>query len=117
MKRWTWLFAMVVASVAANCGGGGSGSDDEKAPAPPGAGGGPAAPERKPAKSVSSLVITSPARGAFVPANAEGAVLVEGRGAKPGLTINGEAVEVAADGTFRRSVGVTPGLNVVHAAS
>ncbi len=119
MKRWTWLLAMLVAPVATSCGGGGEGGGGGPVEGASGTGGAapevPGAPEPKPTKSVSSLVITSPARGAFLSANAEGSVLVEGRGASAGLTINGAAVEVAADGTFRRPVAATPGLNVVRA--
>ncbi len=67
-----------------------------------------------------TLVITSPARGDQIEA-ASGSkgphapITVRGTGATGALTINGEAVDVAADGSFEAKVTPTVGLNLIVA--
>lgn len=61
-----------------------------------------------------ALVITSPARAAFL--EDDGApVEIRGTGATSALTINGQAAEVAADGTFHAKMSPAKGLNLVVA--
>lgn len=61
-----------------------------------------------------SLVITSPARAAFIEAESS-QVTVKGTGATGALTINGEQVRVNGDGSFEAKVVPVVGLNVVVA--
>jgi hypothetical protein len=62
----------------------------------------------------SALVITSPARAAFIEDDGS-PVEIRGTGATSALTINGERAEVAADGSFRAKVSPAKGLNLVVA--
>ena len=65
------------------------------------------------------LVITSPARAAFLErpsgVGADAPVTVTGTGATPALTIDGAPATVAADGSFKATVKPTIGLNVIVA--
>jgi hypothetical protein len=73
-----------------------------------------------------SLVLTEPARAAFIEGSGEpspgdegsdGAdVEVKGTGATAALTINGQKAEVGKDGSFRARIKGTPGLNLIRAA-
>lgn len=60
------------------------------------------------------LVLTSPARAAFIEEGA-GAVEVRGTGATSALTIDGQPAEVAPDGSFHATVRPKAGLNLVVA--
>lgn len=62
----------------------------------------------------SALVITSPARAAFIEDDGS-PVEIRGTGATSALTINGERAEVAADGSFHAKVSPAKGLNLVVA--
>lgn len=61
-----------------------------------------------------ALVITSPARASFVESKS-GPVVVRGTGASKALTIDGNAVRVAADGSFEATIEPRPGLNLIEA--
>lgn len=61
-----------------------------------------------------SLVITSPARAAFIEGEG-GSVEIVGTGATSALTINGAPAEVGADGSFKATVKPGVGLNVIVA--
>src|SRR4051812_15326276 len=74
----------------------------------------PRAPDNIVENEPGALVITSPARGAFLVDDGK-AVEVRGTGATPGITVNGAAAEVAPDGSFRTTVKPSPGLNLVIA--
>jgi hypothetical protein len=70
--------------------------------------------EETPAESVpSALVITSPARAAFLHSNET--VVVRGTGATKALRVNGSAALVNADGTFEAKMEPLRGLNVIVA--
>jgi hypothetical protein len=62
-----------------------------------------------------SLVITSPARAAFIEGEANAPVEVRGTGATGALTIDGQRADVAADGSFHATVNAKTGLNIVVA--
>lgn len=62
-----------------------------------------------------TLVITAPARAAFLEDDGSPVVEVSGTGATSALTVNGERADVAADGTFHARVKPTKGLNLVVA--
>ena len=62
-----------------------------------------------------ALVITTPARAAFLEDDGSQVVEVSGSGATSALTVNGERADVAADGTFHARVKPTKGLNLVVA--
>jgi hypothetical protein len=61
-----------------------------------------------------NLVITSPKRAAFLP-NDKPTVEVTGTGASSALTINGQPVQVASDGSFTTTITPMVGLNVIMA--
>lgn len=61
------------------------------------------------------VTITAPALGAFVPTAADGLVDVAGTSKGSTLTVNGQTVQVGADGTFHARVAATPGLNQITA--
>src|SRR5690606_13563442 len=61
-----------------------------------------------------SLVITSPARGAFIDEQS-GPVIVRGTGATKALTIDGTPAKVAPDGSFEAVIEPKRGLNLVLA--
>ena len=61
------------------------------------------------------LKVTAPARGAFVEESNE-PLVVEGTGASPALTINGEPAEVSETGKVRAVITPKPGLNIIVAA-
>jgi hypothetical protein len=60
-----------------------------------------------------TLVVTTPARAAFLEDDGSQVVEVSGTGATSALTINGERADVAADGTFHARVAPSKGLNLV----
>jgi hypothetical protein len=60
------------------------------------------------------LVVTSPARAAFLPAADGAQVLVTGTGASPELEINGQPVTPADDGSFASMITATDGLNLIR---
>ena len=62
-----------------------------------------------------TLVITTPARAAFLEDDGSQVVEVSGTGATSALTVNGERADVAADGTFHARVKPSKGLNLVVA--
>ena len=98
------LFVGVSALFALHCGGGGGGDT----------GNGGASTDNHPG----NLVITSPARAAFVPATSgsgAGSIAVTGTGATPALTIDGAPAQVGPDGSFHATVKATPGLNLIEA--
>jgi hypothetical protein len=75
---------------------------------------GPNVVENKPGE----LVITEPARAAFIENAADApiaAVTVRGKGASKDLKINGSEVDVASDGTFTASITPSIGLNLIVA--
>ena len=62
-----------------------------------------------------TLVVTTPARAAFLEDDGSAVVEVSGTGATSALTVNGERADVAADGTFHAKVKPAKGLNLVVA--
>lgn len=66
-----------------------------------------------------SLVITAPERAAFIEGDDGTEVEVKGTGASQSaeLTINGERVDVAADGSFHGRIVARRGLNVINAVN
>jgi hypothetical protein len=58
------------------------------------------------------LVLTSPARAAMIEDDGS-AIEVSGSGASSALTVDGQAADVAADGTFHASIHPPPGLHVI----
>jgi hypothetical protein len=61
-----------------------------------------------------ALVITSPSRASFIESKG-GPVVVRGTGATKALTIDGNAVNVSADGSFEATIDAKPGLNLIEA--
>lgn len=61
-----------------------------------------------------SLVITSPARAAFIE-QTNAPIDVTGTGATPALTIDGAPAQVAPDGSFHATVKPVVGLNLIEA--
>jgi hypothetical protein len=100
MRIHALLLAVTLAAAATAC------SSEDPAPATD-----PAVVESHPG----TLVMTSPARAAFLEDDGSAAIEVSGTGATSALTINGERADVAADGTFHAKVKPQRGLNLVVA--
>src|SRR5579859_1197345 len=62
-----------------------------------------------------TLVITAPARGAYVPTSGSALITVTGSGASPALTLDGQPVQVNSDGTFQATIACSVGFNLVQA--
>ena len=62
------------------------------------------------------IVVTAPARGAFIPAEAGNIVTVMGNGARADLTINGQPVTPDDGGGFVADVPLGVGLNLITVA-
>ena len=71
----------------------------------------PVVEENEPLK----LELLQPARAAFIAASEGPEIEVVGRGASPGLTVNGESVTPLLDGSWKTVVSAHTGLNVIHA--
>lgn len=111
--RTATALALAFALAAVHCGGGDDGgSTGDGANGAPSADVAPAVKDNSPG----TLVITSPARAAFIAAKGATPVDVTGTGGHAGLTVNGAPADVAADGSFHATVTPTVGLNVVVVA-
>jgi hypothetical protein len=62
-----------------------------------------------------ALVITEPARAAFIEGDDGADVEVKGTGASPDVTVNGQHPEVAPDGSFHLKLKAKEGLNLITA--
>src|SRR5262245_23318956 len=90
----------------------GCSGDDSESGAPGGdSGGGAKITENHPG----DLVITSPARAAFIDKKTGLNITVSGKGATKNLTINGNRVAPAADGSFTTTIPATEGLDLIRA--
>lgn len=102
MRFHTFVVGAMLAVFGLNC------SSEEPAPKPE-----EGVTEARPG----ALVITSPARAAFIEGATDGTASVEvkGTGATSELTINGQRAEVTADGSFHATIKPSAGLNLVVA--
>jgi len=114
LLRVSWLVMLAACSgtIRGGDGEGGAGGDDGYPDGNLPDGDEPVTP------SGQALIIDAPARGAMIEGTADGTVEVRGRVLDPesgSLTIDGEEVEVAADGAFATEVPARVGGNVIVA--